>query len=83
MENNCEAKAKPRPKNVKEFFTSRYFWKPFSGVAIGGIAGFLYYYFVGCTSGHCPITSNPYVSILWGGALGWFVVSSPCSRGKC
>jgi hypothetical protein len=79
MENNCEAK----PKTVKEFFTSWYFWRPFLGVTIGGIAGFLYYHFVGCTSGHCPITSNPYMTILWGGIMGWFVVSSPCSRGKC
>ncbi len=81
MENNCEIKQKP--KTIKEFFTSWYFWRPFLGASIGCIAGFLYYYFVGCTSGHCSITSNPYMSVLWGGLMGWFVVSSPCSRGRC
>ena len=81
MENNCEVK--PKPKTVKEFFTSWYFWRPFLGAAIGSIAGFLYYYFVGCSSGHCAIASSPYMSVLWGGLLGYFMVSSPCSRGKC
>jgi hypothetical protein len=81
MEKSCEVK--PRPKTVKEFLTSWYFWKPFLAVLIGGFAGFLYYYFVGCQSGSCPITSNPYMSIIGGSLLGFFVVSSPCSSGKC
>jgi hypothetical protein len=81
MENNCEVK--PRPANIKEFFKSRYFWKPFLGIVVGGLAGFLYYYFVGCSSGNCAITSNPYMSIIWGGLLGLFLVKSPCSRGRC
>ena len=81
MENKCEAK--PKPQSVKEFFTSWYFWKPFIATVIGAIAGFLYYYFVGCTSGTCAITSSPYMSIIMGGLLGLFVVNSPCSSGKC
>jgi hypothetical protein len=81
MEKSCEIK--PRPKTVKEFFTSWYFWKPFLAIFIGGLAGFLYYYFVGCSSGKCAITSNPYMSIIWGSLLGLFLVNSPCSRGKC
>jgi hypothetical protein len=72
MENNCEIK--PGSKNIKKFFKSRNFWKPFLGVAIGGVAGFLYYYFVGCSSGSCTITSNPYVSIIGGGLFGFFMV---------
>jgi hypothetical protein len=68
---------------MKDILKSRYFWKPFSAVAIGGIAGFMYYYFVGCASGSCAITSNPYASIIWGGLLGLFVVKSPCRSGKC
>jgi hypothetical protein len=81
MENSCEVK--PRPKTAKEFFTSWYFWKPFIAVFTGGLGGFLYYYFVGCASGTCPITSNPYISIIWGGLIGLFFVKSPCSSGRC
>lgn len=42
---------------------------------IGMSAGFAYYYFIGCESGACPITSNPYISAGYGLAsgllLGW------------
>ena len=37
---------------------------------VGAIAGFLYYGLVGCASGACPITSNPYISTVYGGVLG-------------
>ena len=37
---------------------------------IGAIGGFLYYRFVGCASGACPITSNPYISTVYGGVIG-------------
>lgn len=39
-------------------------------VAIGGVLGFIYYKFVGCSTGACPITSNPITSILYGMILG-------------
>jgi hypothetical protein len=48
--------------------------KPFFkvlGVTIGGSCGFLYYYYVGCASGTCPISSNPYISVIYGGVLGY------------
>jgi hypothetical protein len=73
MENSLEAK--PRPKNIKDFFRSWQFRKPFLGVLIGGIAGFLYYHFVGCSSGTCPITSHSYSSIIFGGLLGYLIFS--------
>jgi urea transporter len=81
MENNCEVK--PKPKTIKEFFKSRNFWKPFIAASIGGVLGYLYYHFVGCNSGSCAITSNPYMSIIMGGFLGFFLVNSPCTSGKC
>jgi len=37
---------------------------------LGALAGFLYWKFVGCTSGTCPITSSPFMSTLWGILLG-------------
>jgi hypothetical protein len=42
-------------------------------IALGGIAGFAYYYFVGCYNGACLIQSNPYLSTLYGLAMGWAV----------
>jgi len=40
------------------------------GLTIGALAGFAYYYFIGCESGTCPITSNPYITTLYGAAFG-------------
>jgi hypothetical protein len=42
----------------------------FIGIVIGGIGGFLYYYFIGCSSGTCAITSKPINSTLYGIILG-------------
>ena len=81
MENDSEEKA--TPVTGKDFLKSWNFWKPFLGIVTGALAGFLYYYFVGCASGSCAITSSPYMSTVWGGLLGLFVVKSPCSRGRC
>lgn len=43
------------------------------GVVIGAIGGYIYYAQVGCVSGTCAITSNPWMSIAWGGAFGYLV----------
>jgi hypothetical protein len=40
------------------------------GVIIGANAGYLYYYFVGCSSGTCAITSKPLNSTLYGSLIG-------------
>ena len=40
------------------------------GVILGGAIGFAYYYFIGCKSGTCAITSKPVNSILYGVLLG-------------
>lgn len=74
---------KSRSELVKAYVTSSAFIKPFLGVVIGGIAGFLYYRFVGCSSGTCAITSNPYISTLFGAFFGFYLVNSPCARNKC
>jgi urea transporter len=76
MKETCETENKP--KTFKELIRSSYFWKPASAAIIGGIIGFLYYHFVGCASGWCGITSNPFSSVLFGAAMGFFVVNRPC-----
>lgn len=40
------------------------------GIILGAVAGFAYYKFVGCSSGACPITSNPFISTIYGGIMG-------------
>ena len=41
----------------------------------GAIGGFLYWKFVGCLSGTCPIKSVWYLSTIWGLALGYLTGS--------
>ena len=43
------------------------------GIAIGAIAGYLYYFYIGCVSGTCAITSNPLNSTLYGALMGGLV----------
>jgi hypothetical protein len=40
------------------------------GAVVGGAIGFAAYKFIGCSTGACPITSNPYVSVIIGALLG-------------
>ena len=47
--------------------------KILAGVLIGGLLGFLYYKFIGCSSGSCPITSNPMNSTLYGAVMGLLI----------
>ncbi|RQP13865.1 MAG: hypothetical protein EAS52_18685 [Parapedobacter sp.] len=39
------------------------------GVAIGATAGYLYWEFIGCSTGTCAITSKPLNSTLYGALL--------------
>ncbi len=42
-------------------------------VAGGAAFGFAYHKIVGCSSGACPITANPYISTLYGALMGFLV----------
>lgn len=39
-------------------------------IALGAIGGYMYYHFIGCSSGTCLITSKPINSTLYGAFLG-------------
>jgi hypothetical protein len=41
------------------------------GITLGALAGFLYWKFVGCSSGTCMITSKPINSTLYGALMGY------------
>lgn len=54
----------------------------FIGGIAGAIGGFIYYSEIGCISGSCPITSNPYISTVYGAVLGALLVASFKPRRK-
>lgn len=55
--------------NKFKLFLKKY-KKVFIGIIVGGVIGYLYYYFVGCSTGTCPLTSSPVNSVLVGMLLG-------------
>lgn len=57
-------------------------WSFVPGIVLGAIAGFLYYYFIGCTSGSCAITSNPLNSTLYFAGLGGLMFNALFSDDK-
>jgi hypothetical protein len=43
------------------------------GAFVGALAGYAYYYFVGCANGACAIKSNPYTMTAYGALMGALV----------
>lgn len=78
MESSC--KVTPRPKSIKEFFTTWYFWKPFLGVVSGMTLGLFYNIFVESTAIPYELTNDTLSSVFFGGLIGFFVTGSPCAR---
>lgn len=66
MENTTVSKETRRRKRIMKISL---------GIVIGGLAGYLYYYFIGC-DGTCPISSNPWRSILYGSVVGTLLGST-------
>jgi hypothetical protein len=46
------------------------------GAAVGAGLGFGWYKLAGCSRGTCPLTSNPFISTLYGTVVGALVASS-------
>lgn len=42
----------------------------FLGLIVGALAGYCYFFFVGCDGGTCAITSKPLNSTLYGSMMG-------------
>lgn len=46
-----------------------------AGISLGALAGWSYWYFIGCSSGTCTITSNPINSAIYGSVMGALLLS--------
>lgn len=40
---------------------------------VGALGGYVYWKYVGCLSGHCPLQQNWVLSSLWGASLGYLI----------
>ena len=45
------------------------------GALLGAVAGYAYWYYIGCMSGSCAITSSPINSSLYGAVMGGLFLS--------
>ena len=52
------------------------------GILLGFLAGYLYYAQIGCLTGSCAITSNPWASTAYGGIFGYFITDMAGKRKK-
>ncbi|MEE9430613.1 MAG: DUF6132 family protein [Melioribacteraceae bacterium] len=50
-------------------------------ILAGATLGYAYYYFIGCASGSCAITSNPYISTAYGAFTG-LIFAFPTKKKK-
>jgi len=64
--------------NIEESIWKRRYLKVFTlfsiiGIVVGAIGGYIYYAKIGCSNGSCAISSNPYISTLWGAVMGYLL----------
>ncbi len=71
MDNTSNKTKQPSTGNVSR---KTYLWIIGVFTLIGVIGGYAYYALVGCNlDGGCAIKSNPYLMIIWGGAMGYLI----------
>ncbi|MFH2010291.1 MAG: YtxH domain-containing protein [bacterium] len=44
------------------------------GITAGGLLGYGYYALIGCRSGGCAITGNPWISTAFGAVFGFLMI---------
>jgi len=45
------------------------------GAVVGAVLGFGWYKLAGCSTGTCPLTSNPFISTLYGTVVGALIAT--------
>lgn len=66
-----------REKILREVYSRR---RMIIGGVIGATLGYVFYITIGCSSGACPITSNPWLTTAYGAWAGWILVTPGKSR---
>jgi hypothetical protein len=61
-------------QQLKTWFFRKDTLLAFSGMVAGTAGGFMYYYFIGCRTGTCPLTSSPWLTMLWGATMGYLII---------
>ncbi|PLX01098.1 MAG: hypothetical protein C0594_14450 [Marinilabiliales bacterium] len=56
--------------NLIQKLKSYFSWKLAFSLSLGALAGYAYFYFIGCSGGGCPITSSATNSVLYGMMVG-------------
>lgn len=49
---------------------------------IGALCGYCYYYFIGCNTGSCPLTSNWHITTIYGAVIGLILSLPNKKKGK-
>ncbi|NCC52228.1 MAG: hypothetical protein EOM20_13565 [Spartobacteria bacterium] len=52
-------------------------WRALLGAAGGALFGLAVYWFVGCRTGTCPLTGNPYISMVIWASMGALFAAKP------
>ena len=60
-------------KKFQAFLKKTFTLSVIIGIVVGGVAGYIYYHEVGCSTNSCPITSNPWKMTGMGILIGYLV----------
>ncbi len=58
-------------KMMKKIINIKRNWIIFVAVLAGAAGGYLYWFYIGCNSGTCPITSNWHTNTMYGMLIGY------------
>jgi F0F1-type ATP synthase assembly protein I len=70
MEENCNNKASCMQKVMHKIKRSL---PELIGMIVGAAFGFFYHKIIGCSTGTCSITSDPWASTIVGGIIGYII----------